>query len=135
MCWLSNLLKPKATLERASPKVRIKPEQVQFVVSNLIVNYSDQCYVAAIAPTNSMDPVIDDGMFVVLDRSVKAVDLAAGDIIYFKRPDFEAIHRVMEIGSDGTGWYCRTRGDNNPGLDPGLSRAEHILGVWRATIN
>lgn len=134
MCWLS-LFKSKATLEKPSPKVRIKPGEVSFVVSNLIVRYSDKCYVAAIARTNSMDPVIDDGMFVVLDKGVPLSDLVPGDIIYYKSPMFEAIHRIKTIGENGQGWYATTRGDNNSADDPGLVRKEDILGVWRATIN
>lgn len=140
MCkWLADLFKAKATVERPSPKVRIKPEQVSFVVANLIVNYNQDCYVAAIAPTNSMDPVIDDGMFVVLDRSIPHTDLIPGDIIYYERQVGNpptAIHRITEVGEEDSGeWYCKTKGDNNNLPDEGLIRKEEIKGVWRATIN
>jgi len=133
VCWITNLFKP--TIEKASPKVRIAPDKVHINNGSLTVEYPDTCCIAAIAPTNSMDPVIDDGMFVVLDRGIPHTDLEVGDIIYYKSPDFEAIHRIYEVGEDADGWYCKCKGDNNSSADPKVVRKEHILGVWRATID
>ncbi len=121
------------TIERPSPKIRIKPEQVHIVDGTLQVTGLSGCFIAAIAPTNSMESCLDDGMFVVLDPTVPYSDLVVGDIIWFEHPDFKAIHRIIEIGSDPA-WFCKTKGDNNSGADGVKIRSEHIKGVWRGTV-
>jgi len=123
-------------LERPSPKIRIRPEQVRIENGTLTVTGLGRCFIAAIAPTNSMEPGIDDGMYVVLDPDVPPEDIIPGDIIWFETPAFKAIHRVMEVGEDASGWYCQCQGDNNSSIpDPVLARKEDIRGVWRSTLN
>jgi signal peptidase I len=140
MSWLSDFLKmlfpPKyePTLERPSPKIRITEAQARAILAaiTLIPGY-ENCSLAAIDVTNSMEPGIDDGMYAVLDP-LSYTDLIVGDIIYYESPEFRAIHRIVEIGADPD-WYCRTKGDNNSLPDPVKVKPEHIKGVWRATLN
>ena len=134
--WLWNaLFGNKETIERPSPKIRIRPEQVKIENGTLTVTGLVDCFIAAIAPSNSMESLIDDGMFVLLDRSVPASEIIAGDILWFKSPTFEAIHRVIEIGADEQGWWAKSKGDNNAYADPGVIRKSDVQGVWRATLN
>ncbi len=130
MCWLGKVF-GKSNLEQSSPKIRTS--QVIMDDGILTVEYSPGCYLAAISPTNSMEPGIDDGMFVVLDPTAK--DLIVGDIVYYKTPHYEALHRVIALGNDNEGWYCITKGDNNKKDDGIRVRSNEIKGVWRATIN
>lgn len=136
MCWLKLFGKKEtATLERPSPKIRITAGQVKIENGTLTVTGLGNCFIAAIAPTNSMEPVIDDGMLVVLDPDVPVEDIIVGDIIWYKLPTFEAIHRVIEIDKDEVGWYAKCQGDNNYYLDPVLVRAADVKGVWVATLD
>ena len=140
MSWLSRLLslfRPQETIERPSPKIRIRPEQVKIENDTLIVPGLTGCFIAAVAPKNSMEPVIDDGMFVFLDPTVSVTDLIVGDIIMYEHPDFNGgspvLHRIIGMGQD-TDWYCQTKGDNNAYQDPVKVRASHIKGVYRGQI-
>lgn len=125
---------PQNTEERPSPKIRITPEKADTLIRlfKSVPGY-ESCYVAAISPTNSMEPGIDDGMYVILDP-LPHTDLIVGDIIYYEMPEFRAIHRIIEIGADPE-WYCICKGDNNGIKDSAKVRAYGIKGVWRATIN
>jgi len=141
MSWLTAILRTlglcrQPTIERPSPKIRITPEQADSIIKalKLIPGY-ESCFIAAIAPTNSLDPTIDDGMYVVLDPTIPHPDLRSGDIIWFERPDYKAIHRITKLGIDNEGWWCITKGDNNSVADPDKVRVQHIKGVWRATLN
>ena len=135
MCWLSKLFSNQATVERPSPDIRIKPEQADTIIKLIkTVPGYENCFIAAIAPTNSMEPGIDDGMYVILDPR-PYLDLIVGDIIWYEHPSFKAIHRITRIGLDNNGWFAETKGDNNSAKDPERVRPEHIKGVWRATID
>ncbi len=125
---------PAKTEEKSSPKIRITPQDADMIIRFLQATAPfDNCFIAAIAPTNSMEPGIDDGMYVVL-QPVPHTDLICGDIIWFETPTYRAIHRIIEIGEDSDGWYAITKGDNNSRPDARI-RPQHIKGVWRATLD
>ena len=133
---IADALEPKQTLELPSPKIRITQEQARKIIElvKTVPGYED-CFIVAIAPTNSMEPGIDDGMYCIM-QPVPYTDLIVGDIIWYMTPSYTAIHRIVKIGSDPIGWFCRTSGDNNHGaIDPVKIRPEHIKGTWRMTIN
>ncbi len=134
MSWISDLFS-KPTIERPSPKIRITQGQAIAIFEAIrqVRGYED-CYLAAIDVTNSMEPGIDDSMFVILKPTLHT-DLIVGDIIYYEAPSYKAIHRIILIGDDNQGWYCETKGDNNGRKDGIKVRPEHIKGVWRATLN
>ncbi len=137
MNWLSNLkafFTYRPTVEKPSPKIRITPEQADAIIRfvKTIPGLQD-CFVVGVAPSNSMDPILDDGMYLVLQPR-EYTDLIVGDIIWFKHPNYEAIHRIIEIGTDPT-WYALTKGDNNSMADSMMVRSEHIQAVWRMTLN
>ncbi len=127
---------PVGTIERPSPHIRITPEQADLLIKAIreIPGY-ESCFITAIAPSNSMEPGVDDGMYTVLDPTVPSY---LGDMIWYKHPDFGGpqgvFHRIVEVGTDPE-WYCKTKGDNNDYPDPVLVRPENIKGVWRATLN
>jgi hypothetical protein len=135
MSWFSDLFN-SPTVERPSPKIRINQSQLHIYDDGVLtVEGLKGCYLAAIEPKNSMEPGIDDGMYVVLDPTIPYIDLIMGDIIYYEAPSYRAIHRIISIGNDNMGWYCETKGDNNSRKDGIKVRPEYIKGVWRATLN
>lgn len=125
---------PQPTVERPSPKIRITPEQADELIQALrIIGGYEKCFIAALAPTNSMEPTLDDGMYAILD--IRPHDeLIPGDIIWYQTLDYQAIHRIVRIGHDGD-WYCECKGDNNQYEDDIRVRAENVRGVWRATLD
>ena len=137
MSWLSRLLgKPDPLIEMPSPRIRIRPEQLHINTDGVLtVTGFWGCYLAALEPSNSMEPGIDDGMYVVLDPRIHYTDLIVGDIVYYVTPNYRAIHRITTIGNDKLGWFATTKGDNPNSLPDGIRvRPEHIKGTWRMTI-
>ncbi len=137
LIWLRSLFPalPVGTIERPSPKIRITPEQADLIIKaiKLIPGY-ENCFIAALKPSNSMEPGLDDGMYLILENR-PAEDLIVGDILWYVHPSFEAIHRITEIGTDAVGWWARCKGDNNDYQDSVKVRPEHLRGVWRGTVN
>ena len=126
---------PAKTEERPSAKIRITPQLADDIIKfvKTLPGMAD-CYVAALKPSNSMEPAIDDGMYMVM-QPVPHTDLIEGDIIWYVSPTYKAIHRIIEIGEDDIGWYALTKGDNNGRPDGVKVRPEYINGTWRATLN
>ncbi len=129
---------PHKTEERPSPKIRITPEQADQVIKAVQkIPGMEDCFIAGISETNSMEPTVDDGMYVILQPRLYG-DLIVGDIIMYEHPGFNAgkpvFHRIVEKGIDTEVFY-RTKGDNNAYIDPIKIRPEHLKGVWRATID
>jgi len=62
--------------------------------------------------------------------------ISVGDIVAYesKYKDGVIAHRVVEIGSDSSGWYARIKGDNNDYVDPGKVRFEQIKRIVVAVI-
>ena len=126
---------PAQTEERPSPKIRITAEQADQIIKAIQkIPGMEDCFIAGIAPTNSMEPTLDDGQYVVLQPR-DYTDLITGDIIMFEHPGFNnglpVLHRIIEI-SQG---YCQTKGDNNAYKDPVKIGPEHYKAVWRATLD
>ena len=138
MSWLTDMFrKPAPLIEMPSPRIRIRSDQVHIDTDGVLtVTGLKGCYLAALEPSNSMEPGIDDGMYVVLDTTIPFTDMIVGDIIYYETGTYRAIHRITKIGNDNRGWFATTKGDNPNSLPDGIRvRPEHIKGVWRDTLN
>ena len=85
--------------------------------------------------TNSMDPVIDEGVHAIQKRPKSESDIHVGDIVSYIPENYNGvvIHRVVEIGDDGA-WYAYVKGDNNPYRDPQKVRFAQIQRVLVAII-
>lgn len=64
---------------------------------------------------------------VVLGRSVKADDVAVGDIVAYERDGVIIIHRVKDIIMTNRGKMYQFKGDNNDAPDRKLVSADKIL--------
>lgn len=75
--------------------------------------------------TGSMEPEFKRGDLVLMQTINK--DVKIGDIIMYTSIRFKEpiTHRVAEIVPDGS---VRTKGDNNPNMDPWIIRKQNIMG-------
>lgn len=73
--------------------------------------------------SDSMEPILHRGDLLVV---LNADSLRVGDVVIYQRSDtkFTIVHRVIGITDSG---YV-TKGDNNPGPDPGVVKKEQIMG-------
>lgn len=117
-------------IERYSPGNHI-PEQDIHVYSDKVVIDLEGASWSTFANTNSMDPFIDSDANGIEVKPTSPQDLKLGDVIAFRSPYASGIiiHRIIETGMDNHGWYARTKGDNNPSVDPGKVRFEDVTGV------
>jgi hypothetical protein len=121
--------------ERISPSDWIKQDQIDVFRDRVVINLDNPQW-AVFTDTNSMDPVIDANAHAIEIIPQSPDQINVGDIVSYDSSyvDGAVIHRVIEIGEDEGGWYCRTKGDNNALEDPGKIRFNQILRVLVAII-
>lgn len=88
--------------------------------------------------TGSMLPTLKAGD-VILIEYVPQEEITIGDILFFKTPggaSQEVVgHRITYIGNDYDGWYAKTKGDANGGMDFWKVSWGNVLGIYKGTIN
>lgn len=121
--------------ERDSPSDWVDEEQIHVYSNKVVIDVSNPQW-ATFTDTNSMDPVIDAGSHAIEVVPKNESQLEIGDIISYKSDyvDGTVIHRIVDMGQDANGWYCKTKGDNNPFEDPGKIRFDQIKRVLIAII-
>ncbi len=87
-------------------------------------------------PTNSMEPTIHTGDYIMFTR-VGIDDVHNGDIIIYRseKSDIFIVHRVIEISSNENGKYLITKGDNNPSADSEKVYAHMVCGRFVTTLS
>ncbi len=120
--------------ERVSPFDWISEDNIHLYKDRVVIELNNPQW-AVFTDTNSMDPVIDLGTHAIEIIPESTEEIHVGDIISYNSDYAEGtiIHRVVEIGNDGE-WYSRTKGDNNPFVDPGKIRFDQIQRVLVAII-
>lgn len=83
--------------------------------------------------SNSMKPIFSRGSMVIVDRSVKQIDINIGDIIQYESQGKMVTHRVIDIEQGDGDRVFITQGDNSPSQDPPIE-SERVVGVVRAFI-
>jgi len=122
--------RPVLGIDKDSPFDHIKTSQVNVMQHKVEIDIKDVTW-WDIADTNSMDPLIDIGS-TALSVKPKSTDfIYVGDVAFYdsvvvKKP---IVHRVVNISSDGVGWYSKFKGDNLEKVDPEKVRFKQILGV------
>ncbi|MEA3515544.1 MAG: hypothetical protein U9R34_08770 [Nanoarchaeota archaeon] len=121
--------------EQISPFDHIKESEIHVFKDRIIIDIKDAEW-ARFTDTNSMDPVIDADSHAIEIKPTSVNQIHEGDIVSYKSKYAEGtiIHRVVEIGEDEEGWFCRMKGDNNKMQDPGKIRFEQIQRVVVAII-
>jgi len=88
-------------------------------------------------PTNSMEPTIHTGDYIMFTR-VGFDDVKTGDIIIYrsKNSDIFIVHRVIGNGVDSNGVkYLTTKGDNNPIADTENITSDMVCGRFVTTLS
>ncbi|HLG23420.1 MAG TPA: hypothetical protein VI564_00655 [Candidatus Nanoarchaeia archaeon] len=121
--------------DKPSPKNWIDRSKI-FVYNDEVILKIDNPQWAVFTDTKSMDPVIDSTSKAIEVVPQSEADISVGDIVAYesKYKDGVIAHRVVEIGSDSSGWYARIKGDNNDYVDPGKVRFEQIKRIVVAVI-
>ena len=116
--------------EKPSPHGRLSADQVHVYSSKIVVDLSNATKIV-FTDTNSMYPVIDEGMVGVEAAPQAPEEIHVGDIVSYNSviADAVIIHEVVEIGTDDRGWYARTKGYNVDRKDPEKVRFQQIKGV------
>lgn len=112
--------------EAPSPRDRIKLSDIRLTDNNLIVTIANPV-VAEFMETGSMLPVLSSTTTAIQIIPEAKSDIHPGDIVSYRLESGSIIiHRVIEVGTDFTGWYAITKGDNNPLPDKDKVRFEQI---------
>lgn len=116
--------------EVSSPSDWIKEDQVRITSEEVRIKIGNVTW-AKFTDTNSMDPVIDNGMNSLEVKPSSESDIVVGDIISYHARFAEGIvvHRVVDIKEDENGIYYVCKGDNNGAVDPQKVRFSDVHGV------
>lgn len=114
--------------EVSGPKDRIDESQVHVFPDQIVIDLAGAQW-SRFTDTNSMDPVLDAGHNALQIEPSVPEEIEVGDIISFDTEYGVVIHRVIETGIDGEGWYAVTRGDNAPFSDPFKVRFSQVKRV------
>ena len=116
--------------ERFSPSDWVKEDQIKVYKNQIILDIQDASC-SRFTDTNSMDPLLDAGSNGLEIMPQSAQQLNIGDVISYRSNYSKGIliHRIVQIGKDTQGWYCRVKGDNVKVLDPGKIRFNQVEGV------
>lgn len=125
---LDNLF--KSNIELQSPQDHIPEDKIHVFNNKVIIDIEEASW-SKFTNTNSMDPIIDIGANGLELKPSSTSQIKSGDIISY-RPEGKSnlvIHRVIATSHDNNGWYAKTKGDNNPTVDPGKVRFSQIHGI------
>ena len=91
-----------------------------------------------VVTTESMEPTLRVGDLIYV-KGVAPAEIKVGDIVTFKPPANYmggklVTHRVVEVSYDANEVYFRTKGDNNPTVDPWLIKPSDVIGVQKAVL-
>ena len=118
-----------------SPSDWIVQQQIHLYDDKVVIDLENPQW-AVFTDTNSMDPVLDAGAHAIEIVPESPEQINVGDIVSYNSDyaDGTIIHRVIDIGNDEEGWFCRMKGDNNPFEDPGKIRFDQVRRVLVAII-
>jgi signal peptidase len=107
------------------PADRIQKDQVQVYTDYVAIKIPGVKW-ANFSTTGSMLPVLGAGAYALQVMPLKPDEIQVGDIVSYNYDSRIIIHRVVEIGSDESGKYFITKGDNNLEPDPEPVRFSQI---------
>ncbi len=91
---------------------------------------------AKVEDTKSMEPLLSKNSHTI-EIQPNIASLQVGDIISFYEPSESKIivHSIVDIGTDKSGWYAKTKGYNNDFVDDWKVRAYNLKGIVIGILN
>jgi hypothetical protein len=126
---------PTEPSAQPSPYDRVKEENIHVYHDKVVIDLASPEW-AAFTDTHSMEPVIDASSNAIEIVPKSSDEIHLGDIVSYESEYASGtiIHRIVEIGQDSEGWYCRLKGDNIQSVDPGKVRFDQIRRIVVAII-
>ena len=134
MCWYDQKTIAELRYGRECPTYRLQEGQVTTANDTLTVTGLGKFDLINVEGTGSMLPSIGVGVKVIV-QVYDGRPLYCGDIIVFPFGGMYVLHRIVFIGEDSDGWYCRTKGDNNEEIDGWKTRKSQIKWLYRGQLN
>ena len=137
-----DLEKPLSARLGLSSEQMIEATKTLLLITLLLETYLGAAYISnnftplMVVTTASMEPTINVGDLIYV-KGVAPTDIKVGDIITFVPPRDSIkgtliTHRVVEISYETNEVYFKTKGDNNPSVDPWTVTSQDVLGVQTA---
>lgn len=114
-----------------------------FITSNEIHLYNDKLVIekeglkyASVEDTKSMEPLLSSNSHTI-EAIPEQEKINVGDIISFYDASTgkTIVHAIVEIGTDDSGWYAKTKGYNAELIDDWKVRFTDIKGVVVGVLN
>lgn len=115
---------PRPYIEYSHSKI-ITWNQIEADEHRLVINVDD-ALVGMTHNTGSMRPILDKNSIYIKQPVAEENNINLYDIVEYQNGNGRIIHQVIEIGRDGNGWYCRTKGINNKEADKKIVRFNQI---------
>jgi len=81
--------------------------------------------------SGSMEPGIQTGSIIVVEKTTDPEGYAEGDVItYIEEGDILVTHRITEVISSGENVMYRTKGDNNENVDTNPVLSENVVAEY-----
>ena len=108
------------------PSNWLDEEDIQLNDDQIIIKIDDSSIISY-SDVRSMEPyVTQNSMSIILKPEIGNLEI--GDVIIFQKSGTLITHRIIKIGTDYSGVYYITQGDNNE-ISDGKIRFEDIKGV------
>lgn len=123
------------TVDRDNPSDFITEEQIHLYSDKLVIEKEGLKY-ASVEDTKSMEPLLSSNSHTIETKPEQS-KLNKGDIISFYNAEEgkTIVHSIVEIGTDDSGWYARTKGYNTDFADEWKVRFTDIKGVVVGVLN
>jgi len=136
------LEKPLSSRLGLSSSQIIEAIKTILLVTLLLETYLGAAYISnnftplMVVTTASMEPTINVGDLIYV-KGIAPSDIKVGDILTFVPPRDSIkgtliTHRVVEISYETNEVYFKTKGDNNPSVDPWTVTSQDVVGVQTA---
>jgi len=111
--------KNKEIKENTNKKAKIVLNTILIIILFIFVGLMSGIfkYYFLVVGSGSMEPNINIGDMVLVEKTKQYNNLKIGDVLVYKNSDKVILHRIVEIKKDGNSYIFKTRGDNNEGID------------------